>query len=136
MDKETVVTKLKLAIKEFVRKKGKFSLVMLIPTEPSMISSKFTLVISAPWLDKESQKQGIELITNCLRRYLDDKEFPYIARVTIIHSSDKYVKAINSAFNVTNSTLNLTNVNIFGVEIDRAILLESHQGEIHKDVLH
>lgn len=129
MDKEMVVEKLKRVIKEFENKKGEFSLVMLIPTEPTLIDSKFTLLISAPWLDKEDQKKGIELITDCLRRFLNDKEFSFIARVTIIHSSDKSVKAINSAFKaVKNNIIRLTNINAFGVQIDEAILIDRYRG--------
>lgn len=122
-----VVEKLRQVVKEFENKKGEFSLVMLIPTEPTLIDSKFTLLISASWLDKENQRKGIELITNCLRRVLNDIEFSYIVRVTIIHSSDKSVKAINSAFPVKNSIFRLTNLNVFGVQIDEAILLESNR---------
>lgn len=134
MDKELVVEKLRQVVKEFGNKKGEFSLVMLIPTEPTLIDSKFTLLISASWLDKENQRKGIELITNCLRRVLNDIEFSYIARVTIIHSSDKSVKAINSAFPVKNSIFRLTNLNVFGVQIDEAILLESNRVDDSKSI--
>lgn len=134
MDKELVVEKLRQVVKEFENKKGEFSLVMLIPTEPTLIDSKFTLLISASWLDKENQRKGIELITNCLRRVLNDIEFSYIARVTIIHSSDKSVKAINSAFHVKNSIFRLTNLNVFGVQIDEAILLESNRVDDSKSI--
>lgn len=135
MDKELVVEKLRQVVKEFENKKGEFSLVMLIPTEPTLIGSKFTLLISASWLDKENQRKGIELITNCLRRVLNDIEFSYIARVTIIHSSDKYVKAINSAFPVKNGIFRLTNLNVFGVQIDEAILLESNRVDGSKSIV-
>lgn len=134
MDKELVVEKLRQVVKKFENKKGEFSLVMLIPTEPTLIDSKFTLLISASWLDKENQRKGIELITNCLRRVLNDIEFSYIARVTIIHSSDKSVKAINSAFPVKNSIFRLTNLNVFGVQIDEAILLESNRVDDSKSI--
>lgn len=122
-----MVKKLGTLIKEFVAEKGKFSLVMLIPSEPNVIDSKVTLLISAPWLDKESPKQAIDLIVKRLRKHLDDVELPYITRVTIVNSSDNFVKAINAAFNVTEGKVDITNCNVFGVQIDKAIILESHR---------
>lgn len=127
MDKEKVVKKLRTLIKEFVAEKGKFSLVMLIPSEPNVIDSKVTLLISAPWLDKESPKHAIDLIVKSLRKHLDNVELPYITRVTIVNSSDNFVKAINAAFNVTEAKVDITNCNVFGVQIDKAIILESHR---------
>lgn len=122
-----MVKKLGTLIKEFVAEKGKFSLVMLIPSEPNVLDSKVTLLISAPWLDKESPKQAIDLIVKRLRKHLDDVELPYITRVTIVNSSDNFVKAINAAFNVTEGKVDITNCNVFGVQIDKAIILESHR---------
>ena len=130
-----VVKKLRTLIKEFIAEKGKFSLVMLIPSEPNVIDSKVTLLISAPWLDKESPKQAIDLIVKSLRRHLDDIELPYITRVTIVNSSDNFIKAINAAFNVTEGKVDITNCNVFGVQIDKAIILESHRVKGSKEQL-
>lgn len=128
MDKDTLVKKIVSSLEKFERKKGEFSLIMLIPTDPAnIIGSKLTLLISAQWLDKMSQKDAYELVVNCLRKNLNDDEFPYIARVTFINTSDEFVKVINSAFKVKKSIVNLENVNIFGVQIDRAYLLESNR---------
>ena len=127
MDKEKMVNKLKIIIKEFVDTNGDFNLVMLIPTDPGVIDSKFSLLVSAPWLDKKNPKQAIRLITKSLREKFNSHELNYITRVTIINSNDKFIKAINSAFNVRESDVNITNCNIFGTQIDMAILLESHQ---------
>lgn len=128
-----MVKKLGTLIKEFVAEKGKFSLVMLIPSEPNVLDSKVTLLISAPWLDKESPKQAIDLIVKRLRKHLDDVELPYITRVTIVNSSDNFVKAINAAFNVTEGKVDITNCNVFGVQIDKAIILESHRVRSSKE---
>lgn len=124
--KISIVSKLRLVFKKLENKNGKFALIMLIPTEPTLIDSKFTLIISATWLDNENQKKGIEIITSYLKRVLDDIEFSYITRVTIVHSTDKSVRTINSVFYVENGFERLTNINIFGVTIDKAILLESN----------
>lgn len=122
-----MVEKLRPVIKQFVDEKGDFSLVMLIPTEPGLIDSKFTLLISAHWLDKENPKRAIELIAESLRKYFTREELIFITRITIINSADNFVKAINSAFNVKESVVDFTNTNIFGIQIESAILLESHR---------
>lgn len=122
-----MVEKLRPVIKQFVDEKGDFSLLMLIPTEPGLIDSKFTLLISAPWLDKENPKGAIELIAGSLRKYFTIEELIFITRITIINSADNFVKAINSAFSVKESVVDITNTNIFGIQIESAILLESHR---------
>ena len=123
-----MVEKLIPVIKQFVDEKGDFSLLMLIPTEPGLIDSKFTLLISAPWLDKEDPKRAIELIAESLRTYFNSEELIlFITRITIINSADNFVKAINSAFSVKESVVDITNTNIFGIQIESAILLESHR---------
>lgn len=130
-----MVDKLRAVIKEFVTEKGEFSLVMLIPTEPDVINSEVTLLISAPWLDEKSPKEAIELIVKSLRKHLSKTELPYITRVTVVHSSDKSVKTINLAFSVKESLVEITNYNIFGTQIDRAYLLESHRVSDSKERL-
>lgn len=127
MDTENVVKKIRTVIKEFVSKKGGFSLVMLIPTEASVIDSNVTLLVSAPWLDKKSPKQAIDLIVQGLRKHLSKAESPYITRITVVHSSDSSVKGINSAFSVKEGRVDIMNYNLFGTQIERAILLESHR---------
>lgn len=123
-----MVEKLIPVINQFVDEKGDFSLVMLIPTEPGLIDSKFTLLISAPWLDKEDPKRAIELIAESLRTYFNSEELIlFITRITIINSADNFVKAINSAFSVKGSVVDIINTNIFGIQIERAILLVSHR---------
>ena len=122
-----MVEKLRHVIKQFVDEKGDFSLLMLIPTEPGFIDSKFTLLISAPWLDKEDPKRAIELIVESLRKCFNGEELIFITRITIINSADNFVKAINSAFSVKESVVDITNTNISGIQIESAILLESHR---------
>ena len=128
-----MVEKLRAIIKEFIAKNGEFSLVMLIPSEPNVIDSKVTLLISAQWLDKKNPKQATDLIVKSLRKNLDDRELPYITRVTIVNSSDNFVKAINAAFSVTEGKVDIANCNVFGIQIDKAIILESHRVKNSKE---
>jgi len=127
MAKEEMVKKIREALKKIETDKREFSLAMLIPTEPNVIDSKLSLIVSAPWLDKMNPKQAIELIVKGLKEHLDSSSLSYVSRVTIVNSSDDFVKAINSAFYVKEGLVNITNCTISGMQIDRAILLESHR---------
>lgn len=76
-----MVNKLKTIIKEFVDTNGEFKLVMLIPTDPGVIDSKFSLLVSATWLDKKNPKLAIRLITQSLRKNFNSHELNYITSV-------------------------------------------------------
>lgn len=130
MDKKTLVTGLQAVIRKHASENHTFALVMLIPTEPSAIDNKFTLVISAPWLDNKSPKEAVNSILSSLIDQLgstDSPEYKKIARVTVINSSDPFVRAITSAFNVSNGDWTIQNCDVNGVLIERAILLVSHR---------
>ena len=102
---------------------------MLIPSDPTVLNSKVTLLVSAPWFDEKSPWEVIRAIINSLVAVLGASEIGYtIARVTPVRSSDPSVKAINSAFRVTNGkTLDVMNFYAFGVLIEKATILESQQ---------
>ncbi|MEE8304524.1 MAG: hypothetical protein V3S24_19055 [Candidatus Tectomicrobia bacterium] len=130
MDKKTLVAGLQAVIRKHASENRTFVLVMLIPTEPSAIDNKFTLVISAPWLDAKSPKEAVNSILSSLIDQLDSTDSPEyqkIARVTVIKSSDPFVRTITSAFTVSNGDLTIQNCNVNGVLIERATLLESHR---------
>jgi len=130
VDKKTLVTGLQAVIRRHASENRTFVLVMLIPTEPSAIDSKQTLVVSAPWLDTKSPKEAVNSILGSLIDQLDSTDSPEykkIARVTVINSSDPLVRAITSAFNVSDGHLTIQNCDVNGVLIERATLLESHR---------
>ncbi len=135
MDKETLVEKIRQALEDFRNQShcecndGQFSLIMLIPSDPTVLNSKVTLLVSAPWLDEESPWDVIYAIINRLVAVLGASEIGYIiARVTPVRSTDSSVKAINSAFRVTNGkTLDVMNFYAFDVLIEKATILESQR---------
>jgi hypothetical protein len=130
VDKKTLVTGLQAVIRKHATEHHAFALVMLIPTEPSAIDTQFTLIVSAPWLDQKSPKEAVNTILSSLIDELgstDSPEFKKIARVTVINSSDPFVRAITSAFNVSNEEWIIQNCDVNGVLIERAILLVSHR---------
>lgn len=130
MDKEILVKKIQALVGDYSQRNQTFSLVMLIPTDPDMIDSKYTLLVSAHWLDNESPKDAVNLILRDLINKIgstNSPEYRKIARVTIVKTSDPFVNAVTTAFKVSQSDLTLRNCNIDGVLIEHAILLESHR---------
>ena len=135
MDRETLVEKIRQALEDFRNQShcecndGQFSLIMLIPSDPTALNSEVRLLVSAPWLDEESRWEVIHAIIISLRKVLGISEtVSTIAGVTPVRSSDSSVKAINSAFRVTNGeTLEMINTHVFGVLIEKATILESQQ---------
>lgn len=130
MDKEILVKNIQALVSDYSQRAQEFILVMLIPTEPNVIDSKYTLLVSAHWLDNKSPKDAVNLILTDLIGEIgstNSPEYRKIARVTVVKTSDSFVKAVTSAFNVSHSAVTLTNCNINGVLIEHAILLESHR---------
>jgi hypothetical protein len=130
LDKEILVKYIQELISYYSKHNQTFNLVMLIPTIPDAIDSKYTLLVSASWLDDKSPRDAVHLIlTDFIKKNgtADSPEYKKIARVTVVKTSDPFVKAITSAFNVSHSILTLNNCNINGVLIEHAILLESHR---------
>lgn len=130
MDKEILVTNIQALVSDYSQRGQQFTLVMLIPTDPNIIDSKYTLLVSAHWLDNKSPKDAVNLVLTDLIAKIgstDSPEYRRIARVTVVKTSDPFVKAITSAFSVRQSDVTLNNCNINGVLIERAILLESHR---------
>ena len=130
MAKKTLVTALQALIKEYNAEDRSFLLVMLIPTEPGALDTKYTILFSAQWLDPISPKAAIDALLHKLIDQLGSTMSPayrQIARISVIHSSDPFVAEITSAFSVTDGYLQLQDRIVHDVHIEHAILLESHR---------
>ena len=125
MDKEILVEKTRKALKQYFKNQEDFSLIMLVADEPSEVDCKFSLLVSAPWLDERSPREGIELIIKALRADLSDHEFSYVSSVHPINSADRFVKMINSAYHVRDRMVDITDSSVSGVYIGKGIIVES-----------
>lgn len=135
MDKEILVNALLDLIKRYANRGRTFSLVMMVPTEPNAIESNYSLLISAKWLDNKNPKEAINEIVKSIIKQAGSTNSPVyrkLARISLINTSDPFINAITSAFNVTQSVSEILNCNINGVQIERAILLESHHPRASK----
>jgi hypothetical protein len=104
MDKEILVKNIQALVSDYSQRGQEFILVMLIPTDPNVIDSKYTLLVSAHWLDNKSPKDAVNLIDLIGEiGSTNSPEYRKIARVTVVKTSDPFVKAITSTFNVSHS---------------------------------
>jgi hypothetical protein len=103
----------------------KYSLVMLLTNVPYSNFPNWSLIVSAPWLDRVFQKDAILGLLKVFNETLVKDELMRITRINFLNSNDSFVRSINSAFTVEGSSKHLNGVNINGIQIDNAILLES-----------
>lgn len=129
MDSQTLVAAVKATVATFKRNKRPFNLVMLIPVDSGVLyEHKFTLLLSALWLDKLSPREATALF---IKRMIDETGTSHspamqsVARVSIVNTSDPLVRAITTAFAVSNSDMTFENVVVNGLQLNGVILLES-----------
>jgi len=134
VDKEILVKQLQNMISKFASEGKDFVLAMLIPVDAGLTDTKYTLLFSAIWLDKENPKEAVNLLVKAVIDQLgspDAPEFKQISRVTVIKTTDPFVHAITSTFNVNGSITNISNCNINGIQIENGIILESHKQRLN-----
>lgn len=112
----TFVSKL---IEEY-RKEGKpFQLVLLIPTDTFGIDGQYSLIVSADWLDPMSPLEAIQEIYSKLSK--EDRR--KVARVTPIHTSDRFVRDFVTNYHVDGSNpLVVHNVTANGYTVEKAVI--------------
>ncbi len=121
---------LRALVEEYSEEGRIFTLVMLIPAEPTSPAGNHTLVVSAPWLDEKSPREAISTILESLIEELGSTQSPgfrKLARITVIRTTDPFVETVTTLFPVLDgNAVTIQNQEINGVLVERAILLESH----------
>lgn len=118
-----VVIKFREIIDVISLKFGDFALFMAIP-EPG--KKRYTFILSAPWLDKSSPKEGILTLMSEMNKMLSQEQRRWISRITVISTLDPSVKEINKNFPAKDSSAKISNYQLFNVNIENAILFESN----------
>lgn len=127
MAKEILVERIQAMLKDYAKGGREFSLAMLIPVDPNAIESKYTLLVSALWLDDQTPKDAVNQVLTRLIEKIgspDSPEYLRIARLTVVKTTDRLVAAITSAFSVSlGGELTLSNCEVSGILIERAIIV-------------
>ena len=124
MDQEILVEELRKLYAEINGSRGPVALLMLLASEISR-EDHWNLIVSAKGYDQERRATAIREVTELLTRHLSQANWPQIYRVTVLKTDDPFVRAMNRSFKAENSVVDLNTVNVSGVEIPRALVLQS-----------
>ncbi len=124
MDQDALVADLRKLADDIERREGPLALFMLLAPDAET-NDAWNLIVSAHGFDLKSRGNALSHLSESLRQTVSKAEWPRIARATVLRTDDPFVRAMNSAFHAEQSVINLQSCNIFGIDIPRAVLLES-----------
>ena len=129
MDKDEIVTRVRDALSDYSHGREDFALVLLLPNDASipLNDAKWTLIISAAWLDDENMRDVLKPLLISINKHFADVGPERISRVNVIKSDDAFVRMINSFYTVHKGIIDLINLQAGSVLIDKALLLESQK---------
>ncbi|HKI05544.1 MAG TPA: hypothetical protein VKK31_26425 [Thermoanaerobaculia bacterium] len=97
---------------------------MFLALDPDL-EDYWNLVVSAKGFDSASRASAIGMVTDLLTESMPKEIWPSIGRVTVLRSDDPFVQEMNHSFQAKDSALHLQTVKVSGVEIPKAIVLQS-----------
>lgn len=112
--------------KALSQEKGGFALFALFLREDA--ADKWDLVISAPWVESDKEA-ALRLISSKVRAVLSPTELMAVSRIVLVEPTSPAVAAINRAFHVEHSTVEVRNSNFFGLAIKHATIFASVRRE-------
>ncbi len=124
MDQEVLVKECHHLIKRLKQDRKHVALLMLKALDPDI--RNWNLLVSLLEYDTLTTKNALQHFIKMLQKTLSQDMLKRILRVTILKTTDPFVTSINHAFDVRNSTRYIQSSVIFGIEIEHAIILESH----------
>lgn len=121
--KKIMVEKLKNLIKKVEAQKGSITLFMLWRDVSEI--DKWTVVISAKWIDRMSQRLVLNYWIRLLQNTLNNKELNTISRISVIKTSDRFVQFLTRALNISGGAVRFSRNQIGDYFIDDAIIFEA-----------
>jgi hypothetical protein len=116
------ISSLRKAMPEIAAKKGDFTLFGLFMRSDA--PGTWDLVVSAPWLEKGKLKatsEFVELLTDSI----GEQALRHFSRIQTVSSDSPALKAVLAAFSVDDGELRVQKSNLFGLEIEDAIILRA-----------
>jgi hypothetical protein len=96
----TLVTDIEKVIEKLRAEHGEFTLAMLYNSSLEA-ELGWNLIVSAPWLDQMSLAAGTRLIANALNQNLGLENQSSISRVTVLKTSEPFVRDITNLYPVS-----------------------------------
>ena len=123
-----MVNKLINLIKKIKKEKGDIRLFMLLKSSPEI--TKWTVIISAKWLDYLTDKSSLDYWISQITKELNKNEIQTISRISVLKSNDLFVNVLTSNLSVTESNILLKNTSIGSFYIYEAIIIESNRSTV------
>jgi hypothetical protein len=89
------------------------------------IEDWWKLVVSAKGLDQHTRAEAVHIAADLMRESLPKQVWPSIARLVILQTDDPFVKGMNRWYKAEDDPLMVQSATISGVEIPKAIVLQS-----------
>lgn len=113
---------LRKAMHDIAAKKGPFTLFGLFMRSDA--PGTWDLVVSAPWLDKGQLKATSELV-ELLAESIGEQALRHFSRIQTVNKESPALKAILQGFSVDDGDVRVKNSNLFGLEIEDALILRA-----------
>lgn len=126
MDREALVAGFDAVAAELRRRHGPVALLLLL-TPDFAVGEMWHVVVSAKRLDGLSRAEAIPRITSLLRETLDRRHWSCVTRVSVLSTTDPFVKAMGTRYPTSRSALELEACNVLGVEIPMGVVLRSRK---------
>lgn len=113
---------LRKAMHDIADKKGPFTLFGLFLRTDAL--GTWDLVVSAPWLGK-SQLQATRELVALLKESIGEKALRNLSRIQTIDGDSPGLEPILQGFSVEDGDVRIKKTNLFGLEIEDAIILRA-----------
>jgi hypothetical protein len=123
---ETLVSDVEKVIENLRKARGEFNLAML-HSETEGVQTGWNLIVSAPWTDKLGLGQATRAVVKALGQNLGLENQSAVSRVTVLKTSDPFVREMNALFQVSapGSRQEIDHVAPDGIPVARGILFYS-----------
>jgi len=119
-----LIDKLRLLETEISQKQGDFSLFALLLREDA--PNRWDLVASASWFWSD-KKKTLDYIAKKLRSRLTSDELLTLSRIVLIEESNPTLHALQEAYRVHHTPIEVRDCNLFGLQIQRGYIFTSRR---------
>jgi hypothetical protein len=117
---------LRKAMRDISAKRGDFTLFGLFMRADA--PGTWDLVVAAPWIE-EGKLKGLSEFVHLLTDSVGEQVFRDLSRVQTVSEDNPALKKILTAFSVDDGEVRIKKSNLFGLEIDDAIILRAKRPE-------
>jgi hypothetical protein len=97
----TLVDDVRSVVEKLRADHGEFTLAMLYNSGTLQAGSSWNLIVCAPWTDRIGVSEATHLIADALNKGLESQDKAAISRVTVLKSSDPFVRDMTKLYPVS-----------------------------------